>query len=55
VDVAVRLCVGDVDRFPDIDLELVGERREFVGERNVDVAVQSSKTLTASAVAASNT
>ena len=38
-DVDARVMVGEVDEFPDIDVEVVGDHRQFVGERDVDVAV----------------
>ena len=32
------VSIGDVDHFPDIDIEPVANQRKFVGERNVGIA-----------------
>ena len=39
VDVAIRLGVGGVDHGVDVDVVRLGEDRELVGQRDVDVAV----------------
>ena len=39
-DIDSRMLVGDRDRLPDVDVELFGDDRQLVGERDVDVTVR---------------
>src|SRR3546814_6175791 len=38
-DVDARVTVGEADHLPDVDAQMLGHHRQFVGEGDVDVAV----------------
>src|SRR3546814_10966835 len=38
-DVDARVAVGEADHFPDVDAQMFGHHRQFVGEGDVDVAI----------------
>src|SRR3546814_17899727 len=44
-DVDARVTVGEADHLPDVDAQMLGHHRPFVGEGDVGVAVDAFDTL----------